>query len=93
MDDQIDCNSEPGDKIPGLSYETEQEKAFYFNKVLETTRNTRPQEESNEAIHLNPQRILNKNQNIWPLMSRVHKVTAMMSSPSSSHTTLILLLN
>ena len=93
MDNQMDCNSEPGDKTPGLSYETEQEKTFYFNKVLETTGNTRPQEGSDEATHLNPQRILNKNQNIWPLMSRVHKVTAMMSSTSSSHTTLMLLLN
>ena len=62
----MDCDSEPGDKTPGLSYKTEQEKAFYFNRVLETTRNMRPQKGSNKTTHLNPQCVLNKNQNIWP---------------------------
>jgi len=66
MDDQMDCNSEPEDKTPGLSYETEQEKAFHFNRALETTGNTRPQGGSNEATHLIPQRALNENQNIRP---------------------------
>jgi len=67
MDNQMDCNSEPEDKTPGLSYETEQEKAFRFNRVLETTGNMRLQGGSNEATHLISQRVLNENQNIWPL--------------------------
>ena len=62
----MDCDSEPEDKTPGLSYETEQEKAFRFNRVLETTGNTRPQGGSNETTHLIPQHVLNENQNIQP---------------------------
>ena len=57
----MDCNSEFGDKTPGLSYKTEQKKALCFNRVLETTGNTRSQEESNEVTHLNPQCVLNEN--------------------------------
>ena len=66
MDDQMDCNSKPGNNTSSLFYETEQKKAFHFNRVLETTENTRPQWGSNEATYLNPQRVLNKNQNIQP---------------------------
>ena len=66
MDDQMDCNSKPGNNTSSLFYETEQKKAFHFNRVLETTENTRPQGGSNEATYLNPQRVLNKNQNIQP---------------------------
>ena len=68
INNQMDCDSEPEDKTPGLSYETKQEKASCFNRVLEATRNTRPQGGSNEATHL-------------------------MSLTSSSHMTLMLLLN
>ena len=53
IDNQIDCDSESGDKTPSLSYKIEQKKAFYFNKVLETTGNMRSQEGSNEITHLN----------------------------------------
>ena len=66
MDDQMDCNSKPGNNTSSLFYETEQKKAFHFNRVLETTENMRPQGGSNEATYLNPQRVLNKNQNIQP---------------------------
>ena len=62
----MDYDSELGDKTSGLFYEIEQEKAFHFNRVLETTGNMRPQEGSNKATHLNPQHVLNENQNIWP---------------------------
>ena len=63
MNDQMDCDLEFGDKFPELSYETKQEKAFHFNRALETTGNMRPQDGSNEATHLNPERVLNMNQN------------------------------
>ena len=66
MDDQMNCNSEPEDKTLGLSYETEQEKAFHFNRVLETTGNMRSQGGSNKATHLILQHVLNENQNIRP---------------------------
>jgi len=66
MDDQMDCDSEPRDMTPGLSYETEQEKTSRFNRALETTGNTRPQGGSNEATYSTPQRVLNENQNIRP---------------------------
>jgi len=66
MDNQIDCDLEPEDKTPCLSYKIEQEKAFRFNRALETTGNTRPQGGSNKATYLIPQHVLNKNQNIWP---------------------------
>jgi len=64
MDNQIDCDLEPEDKTPCLSYKIEQEKAFRFNRALETTGNTRPQGGSNKATYLIPQHVLNKNQNI-----------------------------
>ena len=62
----MDCDLESEDKTPGLFYETEQEKASHFNRVLETTGNMRPQGESNEATHLISQHVLNENQNIRP---------------------------
>lgn len=59
----MDCDLEFGDKSPELSYEIKQEKAFHFNRALETTGNMRPQDGSNETTHLNPEHVLNINQN------------------------------
>jgi len=93
MDDRMDCNSVLRDKSPELSYKTEQEKAFCFSKVFETTSNTKPQDRSNEASYHNSEHVLNENQNSWFLMSRLHKMITMMSSTFSSSMIQTLLLN